>query len=83
MALHVSARRRRFCRRSASEVLDIAHAGLSARGEVNSMGDNETGFLNPLRQIVDSGMSPAHWLLEKYEKEWGGDLSRIYDEMSF
>ena len=35
------------------------------------MGDNESGFLNPLRQIIDSGMSPAHQLLEKYEGEWG------------
>jgi glutamate--cysteine ligase len=64
-------------------VLDIAHAGLTARGEVNAMGDNETAFLNPLREIVDSGMSPAHQLLQKYENEWGGDLSRVYDEMSF
>jgi glutamate--cysteine ligase len=64
-------------------ILDIAHSGLSARDEVNSMGDNETAFLNPLRQIVDSGHSPAHQLLLKYEGEWGGDLNRVYDEMSF
>ena len=65
------------------DILDIANAGLSARGQVNSMGDNETGFLNPLRQIVDSGLSPAHQLLNKYEGEWAGDLSRVYDELSF
>jgi glutamate--cysteine ligase len=47
------------------------------------MGDNESGFLNPLRQIIDSGMSPAHQLLEKYKGEWNGDLGRVYDEMSF
>ncbi len=65
------------------QILDIATAGLSARGQVNSMGDNETGFLNPLRQIVDSGLSPAHQLLNKYDGEWAGNLSRVYDEMSF
>ena len=65
------------------EVLEIAGRGLSVRGQVNSMGDNESGFLNPLHQIIDSGMSPAHQLLQKYEKEWGGDLDRVYDEMSF
>jgi glutamate--cysteine ligase len=65
------------------DVIEIAHAGLSARGEVNSMGENETAFLNPLRDIVESGISPAHRLLNLYEGEWGGDLSRIYDEMSF
>ncbi|MEY5008627.1 MAG: hypothetical protein RL764_1943 [Pseudomonadota bacterium] len=67
----------------AKEVLDIATAGLNARGQINSMGDNESGFLNPLRQIVDCGKSPAQQLLEKYHGEWGGDLSKVYDEMSF
>ncbi|MEY3658395.1 MAG: hypothetical protein RL425_1156, partial [Pseudomonadota bacterium] len=33
--------------------------------------------------IVDSGKSPAQLLLEKYETEWKGDLSKVYDEMSF
>jgi glutamate--cysteine ligase len=65
------------------QVLDIAHAGLSSRAETNSMGDNETGFLNPLREIVESGNSPAHNLLMKFNGEWGRDLSRVYDEMSF
>jgi glutamate--cysteine ligase len=65
------------------DVLDIAHAGLAARGEVNSMGDNETSFLNPLREIVESGMSPAHRLLNLYDGEWGGDLAKVYDSLSF
>jgi glutamate--cysteine ligase len=56
----------------AKQVLDIAAAGLTARGQINSMGD-----------IVDSGKSPAQLLLEKYETEWKGDLSKVYDEMSF
>ncbi|MFM8542131.1 MAG: glutamate--cysteine ligase [Chakrabartia sp.] len=67
----------------AKQVLDIAAAGLTARGQINSMGDNESGFLNPLRQIVESGKSPAQLLLEKYETEWKGDLSKVYNEMSF
>jgi glutamate--cysteine ligase len=65
------------------DVLAIAHAGLSARGQINSMGDNETAFLNPLHMIVESGKPPALCLLDKYHGEWGGDLSKIYAEMSF
>ena len=65
------------------EVLDIASAGLTARAQVNSMGDNESGFLNPLRRIVDSGMTPADELLAKYEKDWAGDLSKVYEDYSF
>ena len=67
----------------AREVLDIASAGLTVRGELNSSGDNESGFLDPLREIVSSGKTPAEHLLERYHGEWNGDVSRIYDEMSF
>ena len=67
----------------ANRVLDIAAAGLAARGEVNSMGDNEVGFLEPLRRIAKSGKSPAHDLMDRYAGPWGGDLSKIYDELSF
>ena len=64
----------------AREVLDIAHAGLTARDRLNSMGDNETGFLTPLKRIVDSGKVPAQVLLDKYHGEWSGDISRVYGE---
>ncbi|MGB3166080.1 MAG: glutamate--cysteine ligase [Alteraurantiacibacter sp.] len=67
-------------RELARELLDIAHEGLKARERLNSMGDNETGFLNPLRRIVEEGRVPAEVLLDKYHGEWGGDISRIYEE---
>ena len=67
----------------ASEVLDIANAGLAARARGNAAGDNETGFLDPLREIVRSGKTPAEVLLERYHGAWGGDLSKVYDEFSF
>ncbi|GAM01949.1 glutamate--cysteine ligase [Sphingomonas parapaucimobilis] len=70
-------------RNIAGEVLDIAHAGLAARGRVNGAGDNETGFLDPLREIVRSGKVPAQVLLDRYHGEWGGDISRVYGEASF
>ena len=67
----------------AAEVLDIANAGLSARGRGNSVGDNETGFLDPLREIVRAGKTPAEMLLDRYHGEWAGDLGRVYEEYSF
>ncbi|RMB36805.1 glutamate--cysteine ligase [Sphingomonas sp. PP-F2F-G114-C0414] len=67
----------------AGQVLDIAGAGLSARARFNRAGDNETGFLDPLREIVRSGKVPAEVLLEKYHGVWGGDVSKVYDESSF
>jgi glutamate--cysteine ligase len=64
----------------AREVLPIARAGLSARGRLSSSGDNETGFLEPLEEIVDSGKVPAQRLLDKFHGEWGGDITRVYEE---
>ncbi|MEO0439912.1 MAG: glutamate--cysteine ligase [Pseudomonadota bacterium] len=67
----------------AGEVLDIASAGLTARGRLNTSGDNETGFLDPMRDVVAKGKTPAQQLLDLYHGEWAGDLSQIYPEMSF
>jgi glutamate--cysteine ligase len=67
----------------ARDVLDIAASGLKARNEINSMGDNEVGFLRPLFDIVAEGKVPAERLLERYHGEWGGDLNRVYGEKSF
>jgi len=70
-------------REFAERVLDIAADGLSRRGRLNSAGDNEGGFLDPLRDVVATGMTPADRLLYKFEHEWGGDVSHIYEEFSF
>jgi glutamate--cysteine ligase len=64
----------------AAEVLAIARAGLAARGRLNSAGDNETGYLAPLDEIVASGKVPAQRLLDKFHGPWGGDIGRVYEE---
>lgn len=60
------------------EVLKIARAGLSARARLNTSGDNETGFLETLDEIVSTGKSPAQRLLDRYHGEWDGDIKRVY-----
>ncbi|KQS02106.1 glutamate--cysteine ligase [Sphingomonas sp. Leaf357] len=67
----------------AGEVLDIANAGLTARARLDAGGSNETGFLDPLREVVRSGKVPAQVLLDKYHGVWGGDVSKVYDELTF
>src|SRR4051812_38909616 len=67
----------------AQRVLAIAEGGLAARARLNAAGDNESGFLDPLREIVARGTTPAEVLLDRFNGEWGGDLDRIYDEQSF
>ena len=67
----------------AGPVLDIAHAGLKARARHNGSGDDETGFLEPLHEIVRTGKVPAELLLDRYHGAWNGDVSKVYDEASF
>ncbi|MFL0672391.1 MAG: glutamate--cysteine ligase [Erythrobacter sp.] len=64
----------------AREVLKIAHGGLAARGQLNASGDNETGYLETLDEIVASGKVPAQRLLDAYNGEWAGDISRVYEQ---
>ena len=67
----------------AGRILDISSAGLAARNKLNNSGDNETGYLDPLREIVASGKTVAEQMLDKYHGEWGGNITKVYDEMSF
>jgi len=67
----------------AGGVLDIAASGLNARARLNSSGDNESGFLDTLREIVRTGKVPAQTLLDRFDGEWGGDVSRVYEEAKF
>jgi glutamate--cysteine ligase len=67
----------------AAQVLDISRAGLGARARLNGAGDNESGFLGALDEVVARGLTPADSLLARYNGSWAGDLSRVYAEESF
>jgi glutamate--cysteine ligase len=69
----------------ASQVLNLSQAGLAARGKTGAGGmiEDETHFLNALQESIDTGKTPADELLDKYHRDWGGDLKRIYPEFSY
>jgi glutamate--cysteine ligase len=83
LALRAAAPGGRTVHDLAREVVGIAASGLSRRARLNSAGDNEGGFLDPLNEIVASGKTPADRLLDLYNGPWQGDVSRVYSEMSF
>lgn len=62
----------------AGELLELAHAGLSARHRLDAAGDNETGFLAPLQETAESGLSPADRKLLRFENEWGGSVDPVF-----
>tara|TARA_B110001454_G_scaffold212131_1_gene228579 strand:+ start:931 stop:2307 length:1377 start_codon:yes stop_codon:yes gene_type:complete len=67
----------------APQVLEIAQAGLAARARLDASGNNETGYLATLHDVVSRGQTPAESLLARYEGAWAGDLARVYAEESF
>ncbi|OUD10079.1 glutamate--cysteine ligase [Marivivens niveibacter] len=69
----------------AREAVSIADSGLKARGKEGAGGmvPDETHFLNALKDSIETGQTPADELLERYNGDWGGDLTRIYGEFSY
>jgi glutamate--cysteine ligase len=67
----------------AGEVLELASAGLKARGNRNREGFDESLFLAPLEETVASAMTPAERLLVRYHGPWERDIRRLFDENAF
>ncbi len=67
----------------AAQVLAIAAAGLKARARPDAFGEDEAHFLDALRNIVDSGKTPAEELLEAYEGPWAGDIDRVFEDYAY
>ena len=61
-------------------MLEIARHGLARRERLDSAGNDETGFLNDLQEIVESGITPAERMLQAYHGRWGGSVAPVYDE---
>ena len=47
------------------------------------MGDNEDHFLNPLRTIAESGVSPAEELLQAFETRWDRNVDPAFEEYAY
>ncbi len=62
----------------AREVVSIARQGLVNRVALNASGDNESGFLGPLEDIVRRGKTAAEDILEAYHGPWAGNADEIY-----
>jgi len=64
---------REWCR----DLLAIARAGLKRLNVLNAHGQNETKYLDPLDEIVESGTTLAERLLAEYEGPWGRRMEKI------
>jgi glutamate--cysteine ligase len=67
----------------ALEVLDLSSSGLSARGRMNTSGENETGFLEPLFSNVQAGLTPAEKKLALYHGSWNESVDPVFSQCSY
>ncbi len=67
----------------ALQVLDIATSGLRARARANMIGDDETGYLEALVEIAQSGLAPAERKLKRFFEEWGESIDPIYTHYAY
>jgi len=69
----------------AREAVAISEIGLKARARPGAGGmvPDETHFLNALKESIETGHVPADELLDHYNGDWNGDLTRIYSGFSY
>jgi glutamate--cysteine ligase len=75
--------RNRTVRDIAHDVLTISTAGLQARARKDGFGRDERAFLEPLLDIVETGLSPAERKLEAYRTRWGGRIEPLFREHAY
>ncbi|KAL6501695.1 glutamate--cysteine ligase [Orobanche gracilis] len=61
----------------AQEVVKFAKDGLERRGF------KETGFLNEVTEVVNTGVTPAEKLLESYHGKWGQNVDPVFEELLY
>lgn len=62
----------------AREVMRIAEFGLKSRNRKNTAGQDETMFLAPLQQIVETGRTQAEELLSLYFNDWDKKIEPVF-----
>ena len=67
----------------AVQMLDISESGLRSRALLDGRGRDETHFLEPLREIADSGVTPAEDLLANFEGPWAGSVDPLFRELAY
>jgi len=75
--------RGRTARDIAREVLALSRAGLKARHRLDLNGADETHFLDPLDQIVETGHTRADELLALYHGRWQGSVEPAFEECAY
>ena len=67
----------------ASELLNIARKTLLEREVLDSVGNDETGYLNVLEEILQNKASPARDLINNFSSTYKNDMKKLIEEISY
>jgi glutamate--cysteine ligase len=67
----------------AKDILEISKQGLMRRRKLDSLGRDETMFLDPLHAIAKSGITPAEEMMLRFDGEWGGSVDPLFKEYAY
>ncbi|WP_312218257.1 glutamate--cysteine ligase [Brevundimonas sp.] len=73
----------RSVRDIAVDMVNIAKQGLKNRARFSGGMVDERGYITELEDIAHSGVTSADRLLELYNGEWSGDISRVYRDCAY
>ena len=80
---HVNALATRFRRHTlldlAKDFLEIAAEGLRRQNVVNDLGEDESIYLEPLKNLLSQGKCPADVILEKWQGELHRDIKKLIE----
>ena len=62
----------------AARLLEIATAGLRRRSICDDGGNDETGFLQPLKIILETRKTLAEVMLDLYRQDWDGKIDQVF-----
>jgi glutamate--cysteine ligase len=67
----------------AKEVLAISREGLKKRKQLDTSGSDESGFLSPLQEMADSGVTLGEQMRDEYLGEMNRDMHALYEKYAF
>jgi glutamate--cysteine ligase len=68
---------------TAKLMLAIARGGLKRRARLDAEGRDESGYLDVLDAVVQTGRTQAENLLDRYHGPWGGSVTPAFTECVF
>jgi glutamate--cysteine ligase len=67
----------------AKQLVEISVAGLGARNRIGPDGNDESKYLEEIREIADSGQTRAQMMLAEYAGAWNQSVDPIFSIFAY